>query len=205
MPASLGVCGVLELADVLDRDVGHEFFLCGELGRAYRARGVAHGPAVACGSGEESRAGMEDAEACVSVDLRHVSGVMELLVKAAGRPVVVRDFENGGVMEVAPDIVAAADGLLPVFLAAGEAIWREATGGGFGLSMEADEGALTGYRAMGIGTEGFTSVMLSMMEAAAQAERPEGIVVEELAAVWEGAMTRIADPGAGNVGGRGSR
>jgi len=147
---------------------------------------------------------MEDAEACVSVDLRHVSGVMELLVKAAGRPVVVRDFENGGVMEVAPDIVAAADGLLPVFLVAGEAIWREATGGGFGLSIEADEGALTGYRAIGIGTEGFTSVMLSMMEAAAQAERSEGIVVEELAAVWEGAMTRIADPGAGNVEGRGS-
>jgi hypothetical protein len=40
--------------------------------------------------------------------------------------------------------------------------------------------------------------MLSMMEAAAQAERPEGIVVDELASVWDQAMARIGGLSAGS-------
>lgn len=127
----------------------------------------------------------------MSVDLERVSGVMELLVRHSGRPVVVRDYENGRVREVPPEIAAASDGLLPVFLVAGEAIWLEATRGGFNLSVEPDERALVGYRVTAIGADGFTSVMLSMMEAVAQAERPEGIVVEELGMVWERAMERV--------------
>jgi hypothetical protein len=89
---------------------------------------------------------MENTGACVSVDVSHVSGVMELVMRAAGRPVVVRDFEKGAVRQVEAGIVAAPDGLLPVFLAAGEAIWHEVTGGGFDLGVERDDGALTGYR-----------------------------------------------------------
>jgi len=127
----------------------------------------------------------------VSVDIERVSGVMELLMKESGRPIVARNYVSGGFKEVPPDIAAAPDGLLPIFLVAGEAIWREATHGGFGLSVEPDERALVGYRVTEIGTDGFTSVMLSMMEAAAQVERPEGIVVEELGGVWESAMERI--------------
>jgi hypothetical protein len=143
---------------------------------------------------------MENAEACVSVDLRQVSGVMEYLVKEAGRPVVMRD-ENGGVLEVPPDIVAAADGLLPVFLVAGEAVWREISGGGFALAVERDDGALTGYRVSGIGEGPFTLVMLSMMEAVAQAERAEGIVVEELVSVWDDALAKIAGSIVGRIAG----
>jgi hypothetical protein len=135
---------------------------------------------------------MENTGACVSVDVRHVSGVMELVMRAAGRPVVVRDFETGAVRQVEAGIVAAPDGLLPVFLAAGEAIWHEVTGGGFDLGVERDDGALTGYRVTRIGGSSLASVMLAMMEAASQAERPEGIVVEELAAVCDQALARIA-------------
>jgi hypothetical protein len=136
---------------------------------------------------------MENKGSRVSVDLGHVSGVLELIVRAAGRPVVVRDFETGGVRQVEPGVVAAPDGLLPVFLAAGEAIWHEVIGGGFDLAIERDDGALTGYRVTRIGGSSLIPVMLSIMEAAAQAERPEGIVVEELASVWDQAMARIAD------------
>lgn len=127
----------------------------------------------------------------MSVDLERVSGVWELLVRRSGRPIVARDYENGGFREVPADIAAAPDGLLPVFLVAGEAIWLEVTRGGFSLSVEADDRALIGYRVTGIGADCFTSVMLSMMEAVAQADRPEGIVVEELGTVWESAMERV--------------
>jgi len=200
MSASLGLRGLLELGDILDCNVGHDFLLRGELGWAYRAGGLAHSAAVDGGTGKEGCPWVENTEACVSVDLRKVSGVMEYLVKAAGRPVVVRD-ENGGVLEVAPDIVAAADGLLPVFLVAGEAVWRKVSGGGFALAVERDEGALTGYRIAGVGEGSFSLVMLSVMEAVAQAERAEGIAVEELVSVWDDALARIAGPIVGSIAG----
>ena len=118
----------------------------------------------------------------MSIDLRQLSFVTETLVKTAGVSVVLRD---GGVTEVAPDIVAAPDGLLPVLLAAGERVWRTISGGGFDMTIERDEGALTGYRVTKVGEGPFTLVMLNIMEAMAQAEQPEGIVVEELAGIMD--------------------
>ena len=88
-------------------------------------------------------------------------------------------------------LAAAPDGLLPVFLVAGEAIWRSAIGEGFGLKIERDEGALLGYRVAEIGTRSFTAVMLSMMVAVSQTARPEGIVLQELDPIWEEAMQRL--------------
>jgi hypothetical protein len=92
---------------------------------------------------------------------------------------------------VEAESAAAPDGLLPVFLVAGEAIWRTAMGEGFGLKIERDEGALLGYRVAEIGTRSFTAVMLSMMVAVSQTARPEGIVLQELDPIWEEAMQRL--------------
>jgi hypothetical protein len=49
--ASLGLRGLLELADILGCYVGHDFLLRGELGWAYRAGSLAHCTAVAGGTG----------------------------------------------------------------------------------------------------------------------------------------------------------
>jgi hypothetical protein len=94
-----------------------------------------------------------------------------------------------------------------VFLAAGEAIWREASGRGFGLKLDRDAGALFDYRVERLGEAPVSSVILSVMEAAAQALRPAGIVMNELRLVWEGATDRAAamvasTPRRGQPGGR---
>ena len=125
----------------------------------------------------------------VSVD--EVRAVMEALLRSGGKPVLLHDKERGTRQRVEADSAAALDGLLPVFLVAGEAIWRSAMGEGFGLKIERDEGALLGYRVAEIGTRSFTAVMLSMMEAVSQAARPEGIVLQELDPIWKEAMQRL--------------
>ena len=125
----------------------------------------------------------------VSVD--DVGAVMEALLRSGGKPVLLDDKARGMRQRVEADSAAAPDGLLPVFLVAGEAIWRTAIGEGFGLKIERDEGALLGYRVAEIGTRSFTAVMLSMMEAVSQVARPEGIVLQELDPIWREAMQRL--------------
>ena len=125
----------------------------------------------------------------VSVD--DVGAVMEALLRSGGKPVLLDDNERGTRQRVEADSAAAPDGLLPVFLVAGEAIWRSAMGEGFGLKIERDEGALLGYRVAEIGTRSFTAVMLSMMEAVFQVARVDGIVLQELDPIWREAMQRL--------------
>ncbi len=125
------------------------------------------------------------------VSLDDVGTVMEALLRSAGKPVLLDDKERGTRQRVEADSAAALDGLLPVFLVAGEAIWRSAMGEGFALKIERDEGALLGYRVAEIGTRSFTAVMLSMMEAVFQVARPDGIVLQELDPIWREAMQRL--------------
>ncbi len=125
------------------------------------------------------------------VNIDKVSAAMEKLLNLAGRPVVMEDVLGGKSRDVDAKIASAPDGLLPLFLMAGEAIWREATGDGFALSVTPDEGALDDVRVTKIGDASFTAVMLSMMEASFQAARPEGIMVDELRLVWRGAALRF--------------
>jgi hypothetical protein len=124
------------------------------------------------------------------IDIEKVGFVMAALLSKAGRPVVLEDLVGGTARHVPASSAAAADGLLPVFLVAGEALWREATGDGFAIEIESDLDALCGYRVTKIGAGQFVSVMLSMMEAAFQAARPEGIMVNEITLVWHEATRR---------------
>ena len=72
---------------------------------------------------------------------------------------------------------------VPVFLAAGDAVWREATGAGIGLRIEQDERALLGYRAVKVNSVPFSTVMLATIEAVEQAARPGALLVNDLNAV----------------------
>lgn len=121
----------------------------------------------------------------MSVDIEEVSGTLERLLQEGGRPVLMK-----GVI-IAPDVCAAPDGLLGLFLIAGEALWCEAKGEGFAIKTEPDDGALLGYKVTQINGASFTSVMLATMEAAAQAAGPHQIVVEELDGVWRRSRERF--------------
>ncbi len=125
-----------------------------------------------------------------SVDLAAVSRTMEQLIRQDGKPIVLLDTATGQHLALSPETGGRPDGLLPVFLAAGEAVWREATGKGFGLSLTQDPSALLGYRVQSIGNGPFSAVMLSVMEATAQVARPDMLLVNDLDAVWQAAQLR---------------
>ena len=126
-----------------------------------------------------------------AVSVESVSRTLEALLTRDTRSVVYRDGATGQDLVFSPLSAASPVGLLPVFVVAGEAVWREATGNGFSLDIVPDPQALLGYRLRGIGTGHFATVMLAMMEATAQVAGPSAIVVNELNALWSAATDRI--------------
>jgi hypothetical protein len=127
-----------------------------------------------------------------AVSVETVSRTLEALLAREEQRIVYRDRATGQDLIVSPPSAASPSGLLPAFIVAGEAVWREATGNGFSLDIVRDPQALLGYRLRGIRASHFATVMLATMEAAWQVTGPSAIVVNELNALWSAAIDRIA-------------
>jgi hypothetical protein len=125
-----------------------------------------------------------------TLDPAHVSRVLRALLVEADREILVEDGPHRDLVSIPFDAAAAEDGLLPVFLVAGEAIWRDATGRGFELKLKRDLGALMSWRIEAIRGEAFSAVLLSVMEAIATVARPDGVMVLDLARVFDEATGR---------------
>lgn len=137
------------------------------------------------------------------VDVAAVSRTIRNLLEREGRPVIYADRAAGDAPRaISTSVAAAPDGLLPAFVVAGEAVWREATGKGFELDIVRDPKALLGYRLRGIGAGAFTTVMLATMEATDQVTRPEAIMVNDLHSLWVAANERIAPQPATQIASR---
>lgn len=117
---------------------------------------------------------------------------MAALFSSGGRAINYHDRKTGEVLSVTPEAAASPQGLLPAFLVAGEAVWRDVTGNGFDLEIARDRQALLGYRLRRIGAANFATVMLATMEATELAARPGAIVVNDLNAIWSAATIRPA-------------
>lgn len=126
-----------------------------------------------------------------TVSLGAVERTLRTLLEREPRAILCNDAATGEDLEVSADSAASPSGLLPAFVVAGEAVWREATGRGFALDIVRDPDALLGYRLRGIGAGGFATVMLATMEATAQVAGPDAIHVHELNALWSAARHRI--------------
>ena len=126
-----------------------------------------------------------------AVSVEWVSRTLEALLAREGRSVVYRDGATGQDLVVSPPSAASPSGLLPAFVVAGEAVWREATGNGFSLDLARDPQALLGYRLRAIGAGHFATVMLATMEATAQVAGPSAIIINDLNALWSAATGRI--------------
>jgi hypothetical protein len=124
------------------------------------------------------------------LDVAWVSEVVRALLVEAGREILLEDGAGHDLVPIPFDAAAAEDGLLPVFLVAGEAIWRDVSGRGFELKLKRDLGALLSWRIEAIEAENFSCVLLSMMEAIAQVVRPEGMMAVDLARVFDEATAR---------------
>jgi hypothetical protein len=125
-----------------------------------------------------------------TLDVGYVSQVVRALLHEAGRELFIEDTPRRDLVPIPFDAAAAEDGLLPVFLVAGEAIWRDVTGRGFDLKLERDLGALLSWRIEAIAAESFSRVLLSVMEAIAQVARPDGVMALDLARVCDEAKAR---------------
>jgi hypothetical protein len=120
----------------------------------------------------------------------HIGDVLASLLMASGPALVLRDTATGAMHPVLPQTAGAADGLLPVFLVAAEAVWREATGHGFGLDVRRDPDSLLGYRIDNVGAVPLSAVLLCMVDAIEQATGPAHLVVNDLATVTQAAWAR---------------
>jgi hypothetical protein len=125
-----------------------------------------------------------------TLDVAYVSEVVRALLDEAGHELFIEDTPRQDLVPIPFDAAAAEDGLLPAFLAAGEAIWRDVTGTGFDLKFERDLGALLSWRIEAIAAESFSCVLLSVMEAIAHVARPDGVMALDLARVCEEATAR---------------
>jgi hypothetical protein len=125
-----------------------------------------------------------------TLDVAYVSQVVRALLDETGRELFIEDTPRQDLVPIPFDVAAAEDGLLPVFLVAGEAIWRDVTGRGFDLKLERDLGALLSWRIEAIAAESFSCVLLSVMEAIAQVARPNGVMALDLARVCDEATAR---------------
>ena len=133
---------------------------------------------------------MTDVSDARAIDLGWVSRVMTRLIEI-GKPVMAMDQASGQTVPVSPQLAAAPHGFLPLFLAVGDTVWREATGRSLGIDLQRDPQTLLGYRARAIAPGPVAPVMLSMMHAMSHAERPDMLLINDLHGPWQAAQERL--------------
>ena len=122
-----------------------------------------------------------------SLDIARTGAFLVILLMQSGPALLLRDL-SGRTAPVRPETAGAPDGLLPVFAVAADAVWREATGNGFGLDLRPDPASLLGYRIDGARAASASAMLLCMLEVMHRAAGPSGLLVNDLARVAREAM-----------------
>lgn len=120
-------------------------------------------------------------------DIGRTGALLTILLMHSGPALLLRD-PSGRTAPVRPETAGAPDGLLPVFAVAADAVWREATGNGFGLDLRPDPASLLGYRIDGARAAPLSAMLLCILEAMHRAAGPTGLLVNDLARVARDAM-----------------
>jgi hypothetical protein len=126
------------------------------------------------------------------VDLVLVSQTLEHLLMQSGRQIAYDCRASRRTITFVPDSAAAPTGLLPAFLTAADAVWREATGKSFGVEVVPDPATVLGFVVRGIHAGTFATVMLAMIEAIEQAADGKSLLVNDLGLIWRQTEDRIA-------------
>jgi hypothetical protein len=126
------------------------------------------------------------------VDLVLVSQTLEHLLMQSGRMIAYDCRASRRTIAFAPDSAAAPTGLLPAFLTAADAVWREATGKSFGVEVVPDPATVLGFVVRGIHAGTIATVMLAMIEAIEQAADDKSLLVNDLGLIWRQTEDRIA-------------
>lgn len=122
-----------------------------------------------------------------SFDIGRAGALLAIMLMQSGPALMLRD-PSGRTAPVRPETAGALDGLLPVFAVAADAVWREATGNGFGLDLRPDPASLLGYRLAGARAASVSALLLCVLEVTERAAGPAGLLVNDLARVAREAM-----------------
>lgn len=126
-----------------------------------------------------------------TLDLTRLSRVLEAVLDVDSRPVMLRSVASWQLHRVPTHVAAAPAGLLPAFLAAGDALLREATGQGVETDLKPESASVLGYRVRAVRHHRFSDVMLAMMEATDQIARDGRLMADDLKLVVELSRTRL--------------
>jgi hypothetical protein len=133
------------------------------------------------------------------IEITTVSRVLERVLEQSGRAILYDCRASKRTLAYAPDSAASPSGLLPAFLSAGDAVWREATGKSLGVEIATDPDSVLGFTVCGIRSHSLAIVLLSVMEAIEQAAHADSILVNDLGDVWRLAEDRMARAAAGQA------
>jgi len=74
----------------------------------------------------------------VEIEIAVLSGVLQRVLEQSGRAILYDCRASKRTLAYAPDSAASPSGLLPAFLSAGDAVWREAAGKSLGVEIATD-------------------------------------------------------------------
>ena len=126
------------------------------------------------------------------IEVAAVSRILQRVLELSGRVILYDCRASKRTLTYAPDGATSPSGLLPAFLSAGDAVWREATGKCLGIEIATDPDTVLGYTVIGIRARSVAIVLLSTMEAIEQAADADSILVNDLGEVWRLAEDRMA-------------
>lgn len=113
-----------------------------------------------------------------------IPGVLRRLLEDQGRPLVLKDLASGKEIKISADAAVAPDGMLPALMAAGEAVWKAATGHGFGLKVEPAAGTLLGFRVASYDQSDRLAALMATTQAVKEICRQDFIPLNDLNVVW---------------------
>jgi hypothetical protein len=126
------------------------------------------------------------------IEIAAVSRVLQRVLEQSGRAILYDCRASKRTIAYAPDSAVSPSGLLPAFLSAGDAVWREATGKSLGVEIATDPDTVLGFTVCSIRSGSAAVVLLSVMEAVEQAAHADSILVNDLGKVWRLSEDRMA-------------
>ena len=117
------------------------------------------------------------------IDVGRLGGLLACHLSGLGLPLALADETTGETRRVQVETAGAADGALPIFLAAADAVCREALRLPIRIDLQPDADALLTVRVAGVAGVPFAIVMLCLVEAIERAKGSDVLLVNDLTRV----------------------
>lgn len=117
------------------------------------------------------------------IDVGRLGGLLACHLTGLGLPLSLADDTTGEMHRMQVETAGAANGALPIFLAAADAVCREALRLPIGIDLQPDADALLAVRVVGVAGVPFSVVMLCLVEAIDRATGPDALLLNDLSRV----------------------